>query len=104
MDTEEGSTKYYPKKSWVIETASKIFKIAVLLIGYRVCQTLVFLLAIIQFLYSSAKGTPLSSVQNFSQTLAIWNAQAIKYCLGHYDASAPFPFKSWPSNEDGLSS
>jgi hypothetical protein len=92
MNDSYNSDEYGPKPSkW-----ARFFFTTVILLGYSFCESLLWFLAIFQFLFITIKGRRNKYIQDFAELLVSWTSQAIRYCLSS-EEKAPFPFSKWPN-------
>jgi len=72
-----------------------IFMILFAIVNYIV-QYVIWLIAIVQFIFSAVTGKPNQNLLTFSQSLTAYSYQMIRY-LAYCIDDKPFPFGSWPS-------
>jgi len=67
----------------------------VFLIFFGVAETLLGLLALLQFLWLIVTGRPNDALRRFGASLALWLADAARFqaCVTE---EKPFPWKPWP--------
>jgi hypothetical protein len=65
---------------------------------YSVGQSLLFLTAVIQFIWLLVAGAPNALLSRFGNALAIWLAEAARF-LTCASESKPFPWQEWPRGE-----
>lgn len=67
-----------------------------LLLAFGVGQGLLWLLAIVQFLWLIFAGEPNAFLARFGQSLSLWLAETGRYVSCASDVK-PFPWAPWPS-------
>lgn len=83
-----------PKRSlWM-----RVLLMLLLALAYQLCGTLLFIIAVIQFVLSLINGQPNARLQNFSRTLGRYVQQLVNF-LSFAEEDPPFPFSEWPSGD-----
>lgn len=67
-------------------------------IVYQLCGTLLFVLAVIQFLLALLSDGPNVRLLSFGRNLGAYLAQIARF-LSFASEDIPFPFSDWPSTE-----
>lgn len=67
-------------------------------IVYQLCGTLLFVLAVIQFLLALLSDGPNARLLSFGHSLGTYLAQIARF-LSFASEDIPFPFNDWPSTE-----
>jgi hypothetical protein len=68
-------------------------------IVYRILDIVVLLLVIVQWGFNLTTGTVNPALNDFSDGLARYIAQIVRYITGN-DDTKPFPFTDWPTTKD----
>jgi hypothetical protein len=66
---------------------------------YRILDVVVLLLVIVQWGFNLTTGTVNPALNDFSDGLARYIAQIVRYVTGNNDIK-PFPFTDWPSTKN----
>jgi Domain of unknown function (DUF4389) len=80
------------KSSRVVRALFLIF----FLIAFGVGQTVLGLLAVVQFIWLLATGEPNQNLSRLGASLARWFADVVRY-LTCVSEDKPFPWKDWPA-------
>jgi hypothetical protein len=67
-------------------------------IVYRILDVVVLFLVIVQWGFSLSTGAVNPALNEFSEGLARYIAQIVRYVTGN-DDTKPFPFTDWPAKE-----
>ena len=71
----------------------------VLIIGFAIAESILWLFAVIQFIIFLFKGEPNRFIAQTACSVSSWVASIIKFVM-FASNSAPFPFSPWPKNDD----
>lgn len=63
---------------------------------FQVAGTLLFIIAVIQFVLAAVNDAPNTRLRSFGQSLATYLAQIAAY-LSFASEKIPFPFSDWPA-------
>ena len=66
------------------------------LVAFGVGETILGLLAVVQFIWLLATGAPNQVLSRFGASLARWFADVVRYLACASDEK-PFPWKDWPT-------
>ena len=89
---EEDRAQIYVRPSpW-----TRLLAMIILAMAFGVGQSLMFLIAIVQFIWTLIDKEPNENLLNFSKALAKWMFQAAKF-LTFVSDDRPFPWASWPN-------
>lgn len=66
-----------------------------MLLAYQLSVTLLFILAVIQFLIVLLNGTPNARLMHFGKCIGTYLKQVVQF-LTFSAEEAPFPFSEWP--------
>ncbi len=81
-----------PKRSiWL-----RVLLMLLLALAYQLCGTLLFFIALIQFVFSLVNDRPNARLQNFGRSLGRYLQQLVNF-LSFATEELPFPFSDWPS-------
>ncbi len=99
MEHERGSPQpnanyWASKTTWMRGLFMLIFVVA-----FGICQSLIMLVAFIQFVWQLFDGQPNRNLQNFGRSLSRWIAETTEY-LTFAREERPFPWSDWPSQAD----
>ena len=72
---------------------------AVLIIGFAIAESTLWLFALIQFIIFLFKGEPNRFISQIASSVSSWVASIIKFVM-FASNSAPFPFSPWPKNDN----
>ena len=71
----------------------------VLIIGFAIAESTLWLFAVIQFIIFLFKGEPNRFIAQTASSVSSWIASIIKFVM-FASNSAPFPFSPWPKDDD----
>ncbi len=71
----------------------------VLIVGFGIAESTLWLFALIQFIIFLFKGEPNRFISQTAFSVSYWVASTIKFVMFSSN-SAPFPFNPWPKNDD----
>jgi len=71
----------------------------VLIIGFAIAESTLWLFAVIQFIIFLFKGEPNRFIAQTAYSVSSWVASIIKFVM-FASNSAPFPFSPWPKDDD----
>jgi len=78
---------------------SRLIPMIVLMICFALAETVLYLVAVIQFIWALVNNEPNKQLSEFGASLSDWMAQDAKY-LTYVTEEKPFPWAKWPESED----
>jgi hypothetical protein len=66
------------------------------LLAFGVAQGLLWLLAVVQFVWLLTSGEVNANLSRFGRSLALWLGELVRYVTGASEMK-PFPWAPWPS-------
>jgi hypothetical protein len=67
-----------------------------MMLAYQISVTLLFILAVIQFLIVLLNGAPNARLMDFGRSIGTYLKQVVQF-LTFATEEAPFPFSDWPA-------
>ena len=81
------------------ETATPIWRrgavLALFMFGFCLAQSLLFFVALVQFIWTLANGERNAFLAQLGYALSLWMADAARFLTGDSEEK-PFPWKPWP--------
>lgn len=94
VDYEQPSAE--PERSQQRETWLRGLYMLIFVVFFAIAETLLHLIALVQFLWMLFAGSPNDAVRRFGVSMALWMADVARFQACHTDEK-PFPWKDWPS-------
>ena len=77
----------------------RAFITIVLIIGFGIAESTLWLFALLQFIFFLFKGEPNRFISQTAFSVSLWVGSIIKFVMFSSNA-APFPFNPWPKNDN----
>ena len=77
----------------------RAFITIVLIIGFGIAESTLWLFALLQFIFFLFKGEPNRFISQTAFSVSLWVGSIIKFVMFSSN-SAPFPFNPWPKNDN----
>lgn len=74
---------------------ARLIPMIVLIICFGLAEAALYIIALIQFIWSLVNEEPNEQLADFGTALSVWMAQDAKY-LSYASEEKPFPWASWP--------
>jgi len=94
-NTEPENTEPQEKRS----VAKRLIPMIILIACFAVAETLLYLIALVQIIWTAVDGEPNSRISAFSASLAEWLRRNARY-LSFVTEDKPFPWDNWPSQPE----
>ena len=77
---------------------ARLIPMIVLIICFGLAEAALYIIAIIQFIWSAVNGQPNEQLTDFGKSLSKWVSQDAEY-LTYASEEKPFPWAKWPSQD-----
>ena len=78
---------------------ARLIPMIVLIICFGLAEAALYIIALIQFIWSLVNDGPNEQLADFGAALSTWMAQDAKY-LSYATEEKPFPWAKWPDSKD----
>lgn len=78
---------------------TRLIPMIVLIICFSLAETALYIIALIQFIWTLVNEDPNEQLADFGAALSKWVAQDAKY-LSYATEEKPFPWAKWPDPKD----
>jgi hypothetical protein len=78
---------------------ARLIPMIVLIICFSLAETALYIIALIQFIWTLVNEEPNEQLADFGAALSKWIAQDAKY-LSYVTEEKPFPWAKWPDAQD----
>ena len=82
---------------------NRIIPMLILIVSFSIAEAVLYLVAVIQFIWSLIDGKRNEQLSGFGFSLAEWMAQDAKF-LTYATEEKPFPWGKWPVQEETVQS
>jgi len=77
---------------------ARLIPMIVLIICFSLAETALYIIVLIQFIWTLVNDEPNEQLSDFGATLSDWIAQNAKY-LSYVTEEKPFPWAKWPNTK-----
>ena len=77
----------------------RLIPMIVLIICFSLAETALYIIALIQFIWTLVNDEPNEQLADFGKALSKWIAQDAEY-LSYVTEEKPFPWAKWPDAQD----
>ena len=78
---------------------ARLIPMIVLMICFSLAEAALYIIVLIQFIWTLVNGEPNEQLADFGATLSKWMAQDAQY-LSYVTEDKPFPWAKWPDAQD----
>ena len=78
---------------------ARLIPMIVLIICFSLAETALYIIALIQFIWTLVNDDPNEQLSDFGASISAWLAQNAKY-LSYVTEEKPFPWAKWPDSKD----